>query len=224
MPNALHVVRRRYEREREDMKTFAVLALVAFAGAAQAQTFFGSGAAIPDNTVGGVNGGNIVVAGPLGTIQSVSFGMQGLTHTWVGDLIATVTYTPNTGAPISVNLMNRIGLPPAGAGDSSDFGGDYTFSDSGADLWAAAAAAGGAIVIAGGDYRATGAGSSSPINLTALFAGADATGTWSLNVADRAGADVGAFTGWSVSLTAVPAPSALAMMGLGGLVAGRRRR
>ena len=206
------------------MKKYAVLALVAFAGAAQAQTFFGTGAAIPDNNAAGVNGGNIVVAGPLGTIQTVSFGMQGLTHTWVGDLIATVTYTPNTGSPISVNLMNRIGVVTTGAGDSSDFNGDYTFSDSGADIWAAAAAAGSGVAIAAGDYRATGAGSGTAINLTSLFAGADATGTWSLNVADRASADLGAITGWSVTLTSVPAPSALALMGLGGLVAGRRRR
>ncbi len=224
MTNAVHDVRRRYEREREDMKTFAVLALVTFAGAAQAQTFFGSGATIPDNTVDGANGGNISTIGLIGTIQSVSFGMQGLTHTWVGDLIATVTYAPVGGSPISVNLMNRIGQPPAGAGDSSDLNGNYTFSDSGADIWAAAAGLAGGVAIPGGDYRATGAGSSSPINLTALFAGANAQGVWSINVADRAGADVGAFTGWSVSLTAVPAPSALAMMGLGGLVAGRRRR
>ena len=202
----------------------AVLALVAFAGAAQAQTLFGAGASIPDNNPAGVNGGDIVFAAPLGTIQTVSFGMQGLTHTWLGDLIATVTYTPNTGSAISVNLFNRIGLPPAGAGDSSDFGGDYTFSDSGADLWAAASAAGAAAAVAAGDYRATGAGSGAAIDLTTLFAGADATGTWSLNVADRAGADVGAFTGWSVTLTSIPAPSALALMGLGGLVAGRRRR
>ena len=206
------------------MKKYAVLALVAFAGAAQAQTFFGSGASIPDNIVAGVNGGDIVPSGLLGTIQSVSFGIQGLTHTWAGDLIATVTYAPVGGSPISVNLMNRVGIITTGAGDSSDFGGDYSFSDSGADLWAAAAAAGAGVVIGAGDYRATGPGSSAAIDLTSLFAGANVQGVWSINVADRAGADVGAFSGWSVSLTAVPAPSALAMMGLGGLVAGRRRR
>ncbi len=57
--------------------------------------------------------------------------------------------------------------------------------------------------------------------LTAFGAGVN--GDWNLYVLDDTGADTGSIAGgWQIEV--VPAPSAMALMGLGGLVATRRRR
>lgn len=213
------------------MKKIAMLVGVAgLAFAANAQTFGpGTGGSIPDfvTTPGVLNAGNIVVSGQSANIGSISVDLTNLTHTWVGDLIATVTYTPSVGSPISTTLMSRLGSTTAtGVGDSSNLGGNYTFSDSGSDLWALMtnAANGSSFVAPSGNYRATGALSSTPISLNSVFGGVDGNGTWSLSISDNAGGDTGALGSWSITIVPVPAPGAAALLGLGGLVAARRRR
>jgi hypothetical protein len=211
------------------MKKIAMLVGVAgLALAANAQTFGpGTGATIADNVPAGTAMGNIAVAGQSANIASISFELTNLTHTWVGDLIATVTYTPSVGAPISATLMSRVGSTTvAGVGDSSNLGGNYTFSDTGSDLWALVTlpANGSAFVAPSGNYRATGALSSTPVNLNSVFGGVNGNGTWGLTISDNAAADTGALGSWSLTIVPVPAPGAAALLGLGGLVAFRRRR
>lgn len=53
--------------------------------------------------------------------------------------------------------------------------------------------------------------------------GGDA-GVWTLRIYDWASGDTGSLGGWSIDVTHVPAPGALALLGLAGLVSGRRRR
>ncbi|HED54817.1 MAG TPA: PEP-CTERM sorting domain-containing protein [Phycisphaerales bacterium] len=52
----------------------------------------------------------------------------------------------------------------------------------------------------------------------------DAAGNWSIFITDNAGGDTGTVETISLEFTAVPAPASLALLGLGGLAATRRRR
>lgn len=195
----------------------ALASIVAIAGSASANVYVGTGGAIPDNNPGGIV--STIVVGDSFQITDLSFAIVGLTHTWAGDLVATVTHVDSG---ISIDLFNRVGRVNTGFGDSSDFGGTYVFGDGEAgDLWAAAAAAGGTAIIPGGGYRTTGANSSAFTSILALFAGVNVSGTWQLKISDLAAGDTGGFEGWEIR--AVPAPGALALLGLAGL-AGRRRR
>jgi hypothetical protein len=146
-----------------------------------------------------------------------------MTHTWAGDLVVTLT-SPNA---TTLSIMDGVGSAGnTGAGDSSDFGGTYDFSDNGGDLWAAAAAVDGATIIAPGDYFA------SDINgfqnfFASTFAGESTAGLWTLSIFDRAGGDTGAFSGWTLRITsaaAVPEPGSLALLGLFGMTCLARRR
>jgi subtilisin-like proprotein convertase family protein len=57
--------------------------------------------------------------------------------------------------------------------------------------------------------------------MNAAFAGQNSNGNWTLSIADSGFGDVGAITGWQ--LTIVPAPGAASVLCLGGLLAARRR-
>jgi hypothetical protein len=195
----------------------ALASVVAIAGSASANVYVGVGGAIPDSPAPGIV--STIVIGDSFQITDLTFTILGLTHTWAGDLVATVTHVDSG---ISIDLFHRVGRVNSGFGDSSDFGGDYRFGDGETgDLWAAAAAIPGGAVIPGGGYRTSGANSSAFTSILALFAGVNVSGTWQLKIQDFAGGDTGAFQGWEIF--AVPAPGALALLGLAGL-AGRRRR
>ncbi len=147
-----------------------------------------------------------------------SFHLLGLNHTWAGDLIVTIEHV-DTGT--SVEIMHRIGASTGGSfdfGDSSDFSGDYWFADGGADIWAAAAAD----PIPMDTYQPSGM-FNVPTSLAA-FVGESTLGTWRLTVTDVNGGDSGSLTGWELYVNAVPAPGSVALFGLAGLAAGRRRR
>jgi MYXO-CTERM domain-containing protein len=113
--------------------------------------------------------------------------------------------------------MNRV----AGSNGSADLRGLYTFANGGGNIWTAATVGG---VIPAGTYAATGAGSSTALDMNAAFAGLSSAGTWSLFLSDNAGADLGFVASASVTITTVPTPAAAGLLGLGGLVAARRRR
>jgi len=219
------------------MKTLALIVLsgmAATAANAQTSSLLGTPIALPDNVPAGLTINTGAVAGTNATIDTVSVMMdwsgRSVTggplpgHTWIGDLIATLTYTPTIGAPVSISLMNRVGVVTTGAGDSSDLSGVYTFANGGGNLWTAAAAVGGGIVIAPGTYAATGIGSGTALDMNAAFAGLSSAGTWSLFLSDNAGGDLGFVASASVSITTIPTPAAAALLGLGGLMAARRRR
>ncbi|MCK4658295.1 MAG: PEP-CTERM sorting domain-containing protein [Phycisphaerae bacterium] len=59
----------------------------------------------------------------------------------------------------------------------------------------------------------------------AVFSGLGGNGTWSLYAVDDASYDTGAIAGgWSISITQVPEPTMLSLLGLGGLALVRRRK
>lgn len=140
---------------------------------------------------------------PVGPLRGVRVADLVLTHTWVGDLTATLT-APGGSAVV---LFSRTGDLAGGAGDSSDVGGPYTFSDAPTpnDWWAEAEAQTDAGAIPAGRYRAStpggaeGGGAVRPI--TAAFAGlADPNGTWTLSVTDRCIGETGTISAVSLQL------------------------
>ena len=156
----------------------------------------GSLGPIPESTTCGTPGSAIevpIVVPPLaGTLRHVAASLR-LTHTYVGDLTATL-FAPNGDSHV---LFGATGATaPAGNGDSSNLDGTYTFSDSGAPNWwnfALQLPTGG--VMPAGEYRtsepggigATGAATA----MNPLFAGRDSQGIWTLRVTDRCPGDTG---------------------------------
>jgi subtilisin-like proprotein convertase family protein len=182
-----------------------------------ADVYQGSGFTIPDNVQAGVSS-VIEVSGGTSAITGVEVTLLGMTHTWIGDLNATLTSPRGTVFPLFI----RIGLPTGGgAGFSTDLNGDYRFTDAASTtFWSAASPV--VSVVPSGDYRTTGPRVNLATSLNAAFGGQDSNGSWTLRMSDNAGADLGRLQGWTLSI--VPTPGSLAIFGLAGIAAGRRRR
>jgi len=218
--------------EKTKMKTtLAILAAVGLASVASAQTFPANAgtvpAVIPDNT-GAASGGVDITFNVSGTSIGNSLENVSLTwtpaHTWAGDIVAVLT-APNGD---NVHVMARLASGTTnGAGESSDLLGTYRFFDAGASFLTAGAAVAGGLPIAPGDYgRYTTLGGTTVPAADAdgysVFTGDNLNGTWTLRLSDWAGGDVGTVS--ASSITIVPTPGAMALLGLGGLAAARRRR
>ncbi len=145
---------------------------------------------IPDSTPAGVTATIVIPAGS-GTVSGLNVAI-GLTHTWVGDLIVTLSNGSTT-----VTLVNRPGVVSGGStvGYSTDLAGQYVFTDVASTPFATAAATGPAL--AAGSYK--------PAQALSAFDGAPFEGTWTLSVSDNAGGDTGTIGGLDfVSVTVTP--------------------
>lgn len=153
-------------------------------------------------------------------ISDLDIDISGLNYDWVGDLVITLTSPSGT----SADIVRRIGQtnPTSGTdlGSFSNFSGDYTFSDDGADIWEAAVDPADPpstnFVVPPGDYYASTASTSSPsvqVMLAETFGGESTQGTWTLLVEDFDEDSDGSITGWSIStVSSVPEPSSLGGM------------
>jgi len=201
----------------------AGIAMLAMASAAGAQSFSNSGAISLPAGVPGTTSGNagpypstILVSGMGAGPWDVDITLNSISHTFPGDFDALLVAPDGT----NIIFMSDIG----GGTDIVNI--NLTFSDG--------AAAPPAILVSGTFAPTNGTGTdtfsapapaaSANTSLNALGLG-NVNGTWSLYINDDAGGDSGSIAqGWTITFTAVPAPGALALLGLAGLVGSRRRR
>lgn len=110
-----------------------------------------------------------------------------MTHSFVGDAHISLEFTPSTGpgagAPIKVDILNRLGLTTTfgSVGYSSNLGGSYTFIDPPAGQNTFAIMTNNTnFVLPSGSYRAYGVWNV-PTTLSTSLAGVLGTGTWRLS-------------------------------------------
>lgn len=190
--------------------TAAGIAIATTSGA-NAASFSGTGAgfSIPDNNATGVSS-TINVTDNL-TINNVTVTLNNLTHTWIGDLVASLTNV-NTGT--SVDLFFRVGANNATSlGDSSNVGGTYRFNDAfTGNLRTTAAALGDNQIIPSGNYFATTVGGAT--SLLSAFNGQSSQGSWRLTMSDRAGGDLGSLGSWNLQIQGQQVPEPASVLGL----------
>ena len=142
------------------------------------------------------------VSVPVAVTNVNSITIEGLTHTWIGDLQVTLR-DPNG---MEHNVFVRPGyLNSSTFGDSSNFnGGDYTFVQCGAAHDLPTMSGGGQDPVAG-DYNQTfdtggvtfTDGNNNIFN-TPMCSISGPSGDWTLLIYDWAGGDMGSYTGWSL--------------------------
>jgi len=192
-----------------------------------AQTYTGAGFAIADNTAAGSSTSIAVTdTGTLTSLNWVSVNFAAPGHTWVGDLVATLSNGVH-----SVHLFSRLGSTTAsGVGDSSNLLGNYRFFNTGASFLTEAGLGTSAYNMTPGDYarstHAAGAAAGAFYNANdyTAFTGDSLAGTWTLNISDNAGGDTGSVADWKFNVTATPEPTTWAALGLGAVAVMRRRR
>ncbi|HRK22223.1 MAG TPA: PEP-CTERM sorting domain-containing protein [Fimbriimonadaceae bacterium] len=209
------------------MKKLGLLAFAAVTGSAYGFNFDlsgGTGGAIPDgagaNTAGATLTITLNVSGNAGaTIASLDLaGILGLSHTWMGDLVATLEHEG-----VVIDLMDRnYRTTTGGSGGNLILNGDYMFNEGGPNMT-------GATVPSGtyGRHANAGFGSSAATGTYADLVGKPLDGDWILRITDHWTADTGNAGGLRIVGSAnppVPEPATLTVLGLGAFAALRRRR
>ena len=204
--------------------TPAIVVFIPRPAQATISTFTGSGSgfSIPDGNPTGAFS-DIVVADNF-LINDITVGLSSLTHTWIGDLIATLTHIDTN---TTVDLFNRVGRTTGGDGDASILNGSYNFNDAfTGDLWSVAISGGSSFTIPSGDYFPTGAGSSAKVPMLTTISGLPSSGTWRLKISDDSAGGSGTLGSWSLNLqgsspASVPGP--LPLLGAGAAFGWSRR-
>jgi hypothetical protein len=184
---------------------------VALSASASAQfAASGPGSAVPSSGSGG--GGVFPLSLPAGEAASPatvgvavtsieSIVVDGLNHTWVGDLQMTLADP----AGVEHLIFLRPGyLNTSGAGTAGDFvGGTYTFVETGG---ASLPTSSNGLDIPAGTYNQTfdsggvvWVSGDAGINNTVMSGITGPAGDWTLKIYDWAGGDVGSFTGWTLN-------------------------
>ncbi|MDA1007998.1 MAG: hypothetical protein O2800_03205 [Planctomycetota bacterium] len=194
------------------------------ASAGMTHSWSGAGGAITDspaNFTPAYTEFTIQVSDHLAMEQLSSVDFTGLSHAWAGDVSLELIHNG-----VSATILFRNGWTGSSAfGDSSNYGGDYSFTDASTnDIWAAANGGSSTYVIPSGAYFASGQ-DGLRVNIASIFAGMDTFGDWTLRVGDHGPTQTGALVGWGFSVTTVPAPSAIALFaGAASLIGKVRRR
>ena len=209
------------------LKLFAVMAIAGGSLAASGQTTtninFSANQPVPDgNPVGLTLSTNLSISG--GEISSLTLSIN-VSGGFNGDLYAYLV-GPNGGYAV---LLNRSGVGTGNSFGYADTGYNITFDD---------LAASGVHFYQGGSYtinafgQLTGTWRPDGENLNPLsapsafdsqtqnallgsFDGTDPSGTWTLFFADLSPGAQSTLVSWSLNITTVPEPSALALAGLG---------
>lgn len=164
-----------------------------------AQEFGASGLAlaIPDLSVVGAD--HVINVPTGGNIADLNVRLQ-VTHTWVGDLCATLTHPNGT---TSVTLLSRPGLAAAcdATGCCGCSGNNYniTLDDGGS---------GGTIeALCGAPNVPVSPPSYTPDEALSAFNGLDMAGNWTLHLNDNGSGDTGTLDAWTLQFNALPAVS-----------------
>lgn len=205
--------------------TFLAIALVA-TSVAHADVYAdsgGDGGIIPDNSPGGRS--SVVTITQNQVIQDASFSVEGLDHSWIGDLIITVAHSTSGK---SATLLHRVGTTanPNSTGDSSDLNGTYTFNDGNPSVWTTAGNGDTNYELPSGIYDASGV-NEALVSLNGIFAGETTQGDWTFTISDVNASETGTFVQTSVGfVTAVPEPGTYAAIFMSTLLGGiyMRRR
>ncbi len=141
---------------------------------------------------------NVFTAGTVIDINVLNFQV---THTWVGDLSATLTSPSGT----TVTLFDGPGIPASTFGcdgDNMAVNFDDSAGNSSADFESTCDAGPNAI-----------SGSFQPLESLSAFLGEEASGTWTLTIIDDyPSLDGGTFDGWGIDICLADAPLAVEMI------------
>ncbi|MBX3396155.1 MAG: proprotein convertase P-domain-containing protein [Phycisphaerae bacterium] len=146
--------------------------------------------AIPDAVAAGINDTiNVADSFTVGDVNIV----VNITHTWVGDVCVSLTHDGVTAGLIQ--RMGAAGACPAGApfGCATDNLVNIVLDDEGT---------GGAIETQCVE-NLTSPPNYTPNNPLSVFNGLNSSGSWTLNVVDNAGGDLGTFVSWSLVVDGV---------------------
>ena len=179
---------------------------------------------IPDSPGAGVTSTVTITESEI--IESARFSIEGLQHSWIGDLIVTVSNL-NTGA--AATLFSRVGSTGSSIsrGFATNVNGTYTFADGNGSLASNAANSDTNFEVPAITYDASGF-LEAEVSLDSIFGGTSTFGDWQFTITDLAAPDNGFFTGVTVDFetTAVPEPGTMATIVMGTLFGGvylRRR-
>ena len=148
----------------------------------------GPGFAIPDDDADGASS-SIIIA-DAGEIQDLDLVLGDLNHTWLGDLIITLTHVDSN---TSWNISNRAGQLEGGDesfGFDIDLNGNYTIDDESTSGSFHDQIGFEGDVLPAGDYNSLGSLSN--------FDGLDIAGTWTLSISDNGLGDTGGLGSWSL--------------------------
>ena len=160
--------------------------------------------AIPDNNPTGVSVGPLVIPDDGTLIGDVIIDLR-LSHTWIGDIIATVGYDENCDGAVDVSstILCRpgrtvsCGTTGSGVGCSSNLICDNTYLfDDAATASLPSTGCSSPTNIPGGCYRPTGLDT----GLLSVFEGHRKGGCWYLRLSDNAIADTGTLCQFSVHI------------------------
>jgi len=171
---------------------------------ASAVTFTGTGTGfnIPDNNATGASSTITVPTGSNFSITNITVTLNNLTHTFVGDLIANLTYVPTN---TTVSLFNRIRRHDGIIAANSNFNGNYSFNDAfTGNLWFVAGSGVGTFDIPSGNYFPTGADSGTLVPILTSLGGSQTAGDWRLRISDLSGGDAGSLGSWTLNLEGPP--------------------
>ncbi len=154
--------------------------------------------AIPDNNPAGVNSAITLSAVNIPNAASLKVRINA-NHSWVGDLVFKLT------SPCGVTyLFDRPGVPASTFGNSDNLGTSsastpppavYTFDVGGATVLPETT--GGSGFIASGVYKPSDAAGNAH-NWAGITFPCAAAGTWTLNVSDNGGGDLGTLVDWQI--------------------------
>lgn len=144
---------------------------------------------IPDTVPAGISSSiNITQSGSLTAATNLSLTLTGFSHTYVGDLIVTLT------SPCGTTIVfDRPGVPASSSGNSNNLSGNYTFSTSGANGLSETGS------VSAGTYKPTNT-TGATHSFTGISFPCNVIGTWTLTIVDAGAADLGTLSGgWSLT-------------------------